>query len=150
LFGKLLRAPPELLLESNVSRALDGCHEPREILLLFLDERDALFLQPQGCVEQLVHVLLIRLASSGHLEPELLPRFPLLCRQLVEPRRKAAVGLLQLSHLPIGQSDPILRHLGSALAELLFQGRTIRLRNGAGDRLCGSNSRTHDEQRDGR
>jgi hypothetical protein len=145
LCGKLLRTSPKLLLESNVSCALHGRHEPREIPLLFLDERDALFLQPQGCVEQLVHVLLVRLASSSHLQPELLPGVPLLSRQLIESRREAGVGLLQLLHLPIGQSDPVLRYLGGAFAELLLQGRPIGIRKGAGDRLCASNSRTHDE-----
>jgi hypothetical protein len=135
LCGELLRAPPELLLEGNVSRALHWCHESREVPLLFFDERDTLFLQPQLCVEQLVNVLLIHFALSRHFQPELLTRFPLLCRQFIEPRREAGIGLRQLFHLAISQSDPVLGNLGGALAELLFQDRPSRLRKWASDGL---------------
>ena len=52
LAGKLLRPPPELLLQRDVSRALHRRHEPREISLLILDDRNPLVFAERGFARQ--------------------------------------------------------------------------------------------------
>ena len=133
---ELLRTSAELLLKCDVSRSLDRRHEPREFLLLGLDDQDALLLESDGCVEQVAHLLLVRLASRSHLLPQLAPRFALLCRDLSELGSEAGVGLLQLRHLRIGESHTVLGQLRHALAKLLLEGRPIRLGGRSGDGLC--------------
>jgi hypothetical protein len=116
-----------LLLQRDVPRALHRGHEPREIFLLCFNESNALFLQLQSPVEQVAYMLLIGLARRGHLQAKLSPRFALLHGKLIELGSKASVGLLQLCHLRVGQSDARLRKPGNALAKLLLEGGPVRL-----------------------
>jgi len=140
LSSELLRSPPELLLQRDVPRALHWGHEPREILLLCLHDGDALLLQLQGSVEKIADVLLVRLAWGRHLETELAPRLALLCRKLIELRTEPRVGLFQLGHLRVAQSDPLLRQPGNAFPKLLLERRAVRLRVASTHRLTESGS----------
>jgi hypothetical protein len=127
LSRQLLRPAPQLLLKRYIPRALHGSHESREILLLRLDDSDALFLQPQRRIQEVADVLL-----TGLLRRELHPQLPaglaFLSRQLSELRSKSRVRLGELRHLCIGQSNPCLGELGYAFAELLLENRTAGVR----------------------
>lgn len=125
--GELLRTPSDLSLKRQVARALDGSKESRQILLLRLDERDALFLQTHCIIEQRTHVLLVRLISGGHLNSQLAPRLSLLHHQLILLRGEPRIRLRELGELRIGETEPLLRHPGGLLAESLLQRRAIRV-----------------------
>jgi hypothetical protein len=90
---ELLRAPPDLRLKRQVTRALDGSEESRQILLLRLNESDALLLQTHCIVEKSTHVLLVRLISGHHLHSKLAPRRALLRDELILLRGKPRIGL---------------------------------------------------------
>jgi hypothetical protein len=100
--GELLRAPSDLSLKRQVACALDGSKESRQILLLRLDERDALFLQTHCIIEQRTHVLLVRLISRGHLNSQLAPRLALLHHELILLWGEPRIGLGELRELRIG------------------------------------------------
>jgi hypothetical protein len=110
--GELLRAAPDLRLKGQITRALNGRQESREILLLGLDECDALLLQTEGIVEKCAHVLLVRLVSGRHFHPELAPRLALLHDELILLWGEPRIRLRELGELRIGETEPLLRHLG--------------------------------------
>jgi hypothetical protein len=96
-----------------------------EILLLGLDNRDALFLQLDRSVEKLADALLVRRIASHHLLSELTSDVTLLCAQLAQLRRETRVSLFQSPQLRIGQTQSLLRKFGRALSELLLQSGAV-------------------------
>jgi hypothetical protein len=146
---KLLRAPSHLRLKRQVSRALNRSEEPRQILLLRLDECYTLLLETQRIVQKSAHVLLVGLISGGHLHSELSSRFALPRHELILLRREPRVGLSQLRELRVGEAQLLLRYLGRLLAEALLQRRTIRV-SGTGRRLSIERSRDEKQRESGK
>jgi hypothetical protein len=146
--GKLLRAFPELRLKGNVAGTLCRSQKSREILLLGFDQGNALLLQAHRFVEQIAYVLLVRLIPTRHLHAKITPRIPLLREQLVHLGREAGIGLLELSELSIGKSEPLLGKLRRLCAELLLERGTpwINRRGGGLGKHHRSNEQASDAE----
>ncbi len=125
--GQLLRSASHLRLKRQITRALNGSHEFRQILLLRFYERDTLLLQTQCVVEKSADVLLVCLISSGHFRAELPPGLALLHHELILLRREPRIRLRELGELGIGETEPLLRHLGGLFAEALLERGAIRV-----------------------
>jgi hypothetical protein len=110
--GELLRSAPDLRLEREVAGALNWSKKSRQVLLLRLHQCDALFLQTQRVVQQRTHVLLVRLISGGHLNSQHTPGLSLLHHELILLWGESSIGLGKLRELRVGETEPLLRHLG--------------------------------------
>jgi len=124
-----------LRLKPDVARALYRSKKPGEILLLGLDQRDALLLQTHSVVEQVTHVLLVGLIPGGHFQSKLTPGIALLHHQLIELWGVSRARFLELCQLRVGEAQLLLGNLGGPLAELPLECSPVRARRGLGHRL---------------
>jgi hypothetical protein len=144
---KLLCALPELRLQRNVARTLDRSQKTCEFLLLCFHYRDSLFLDPDRPVKEIAHVLLIGGVAGHHLLSELTPHLAFLRAQLPQLRSKPRVRFFELVELRVGEPQPLLRELGRAFAELLFESGPVslwRARHRLRVKGCGEHEQSED------
>ncbi|HEX6047976.1 MAG TPA: hypothetical protein VFZ21_01860 [Gemmatimonadaceae bacterium] len=121
LLAHVLEPPTQVVLDREVLRALQRCHEARQRALLLLDEIEATPLNTQCVVQQRGYPLLIRRIAREHLGAQRHPNLPLLAQQSHPLALDALVHLTELAHLAVVQIEPPPDHLSEPLAKLAVE-----------------------------
>jgi hypothetical protein len=119
--NELLEPLPDLLLKREELRSLEWRHERRKLLLFLRLHVQTLTLEIAKLVQGGRNRILVRQAVGEDLSPKRNPLGSLLLRQVTPTQVVPLTCALELKHLRIGESNPILGDLPKPEAKLLLE-----------------------------